>query len=145
MKGYVIHQIFQIDSFLLYPVVPELYENFPSRITFWWVTPLIFNGYKRPLTEEDCWQLALPERAVNIVHRVQACIEGLIFSSFYPLFYYDEFYRKINRAKSLAYQKSRSLSRPYSSDEKKIEDESQDLVSFVLSIDSSRLVYFVFI
>jgi len=55
------------------------------------------------------------------------------------LFYYDNFYRSFSRAKSTAYKKSRPLNRHYNSNGKKIEDESQDLVSFILSTDCSRL------
>ena len=58
------------------PIAPELYVNFPSRITYWWVTPLILRGYKKPLTEEDCWKLQVSEQVGNVVHRVQACLEG---------------------------------------------------------------------
>ncbi|CAF4179831.1 unnamed protein product, partial [Rotaria sordida] len=51
------------------PTVPELYESFPSRITFSWVTPLILHGFKKPLTEDDCWQLQISERVTNVVHQ----------------------------------------------------------------------------
>lgn len=59
-------------------MAPELYSSFPSRIIYSWVTPLILRGYRTPLTEEDCWQLETSERAINVVSRVQACLDGLI-------------------------------------------------------------------
>lgn len=62
------------------PIVPELYSSFPSRVTAWWVTPLILRGYKKPLTEEDCWQLEISDRAFNVISRVQAHLDGLVFS-----------------------------------------------------------------
>ncbi|CAF0750239.1 unnamed protein product [Rotaria sp. Silwood1] len=100
------------------PIVPELYKNFPSRLTFWWVTPLIIRGYKKPLTEEDCWQLEISERAVNVVHRVQACLAGTI-----------------NRAKSIAYENSKMWNKNYTSNNKKIGDENQDLLNKLPSVD----------
>ncbi len=121
---------FKFILFYFQPIAPELYESFPSRVAYSWVTPLILRGHKRPLTEEDCWQLQIPERAVNIVHRVQACLDGLVFA--YLLFYYHTFSRTINRAKSIAYKKSRPFNQYYISKDKQIEDENQDLVSFAL-------------
>ncbi|CAF3925067.1 unnamed protein product [Rotaria sp. Silwood2] len=100
------------------PIVPELYKSFPSRITFWWVTPLIVRGYKKPLTEEDCWQLEISERAVHVVHRVQACLEGTI-----------------NRAKSIAYEKSKTWNKNDSSNRKKTQDENQDLLNRLPSVE----------
>lgn len=49
---------------------------------------------------------------------------------FNVLFYYDKFSRKSNRAKSIAYKKSKPLNRHNKSNGKQNEDESQDLVSF---------------
>ncbi|UJR25517.1 hypothetical protein I4U23_006863 [Adineta vaga] len=57
-------------------ISPELYRSFPSRLFYSWVTPLILRGHRKPLTEEDCWQLQVSERAVNVVHRVQAFLDG---------------------------------------------------------------------
>ncbi|CAF4181538.1 unnamed protein product, partial [Adineta steineri] len=53
------------------PIVPEFYISFPSRMLFEWVTPLILRGYKKPLTEKDCWQLSKSEQTVTVVHQVQ--------------------------------------------------------------------------
>ncbi|CAF0848112.1 unnamed protein product, partial [Didymodactylos carnosus] len=52
-------------------ICPELYVSFPSRITFWWVTKVVIRGYKRPLIEDDCWDLHLSEKAVNVVEKLQ--------------------------------------------------------------------------
>jgi hypothetical protein len=61
---------------MLQPTVPELYVSFPSRIFCTWVTPLILRGYKKPLTENDCWQLPISERTVTVVHQVRSCMKG---------------------------------------------------------------------
>ncbi|UJR14426.1 hypothetical protein I4U23_001423 [Adineta vaga] len=53
------------------PVFPDLYVSFPSKIFFEWVTPLILQGYRKPLTERDCWELASSEQTVTIVQQVQ--------------------------------------------------------------------------
>ena len=86
MKGYR-HQHYILSAITLVsilsplqPIAPELYVNFPSRITYWWVTPLILRGYKKPLTEEDCWKLQVSEQVGNVVHRVQACLEGCVLT-----------------------------------------------------------------
>ncbi|KAH9518524.1 Multidrug resistance-associated protein 1 [Bulinus truncatus] len=36
---------------------PEKDSSFLSRITFWWFTGLVVQGYKRALTEKDLWSL----------------------------------------------------------------------------------------
>jgi len=36
---------------------PEATANFFSTITFWWLTPLMVLGYKKPLEMEDLWEL----------------------------------------------------------------------------------------
>ncbi|CAF1308417.1 unnamed protein product, partial [Adineta steineri] len=59
------------EKYIISDVVPELYVSFPSRIFFGWVTPLILRGYKKPLTEKDCWQLSKSEQTVTVVHQVQ--------------------------------------------------------------------------
>jgi hypothetical protein len=61
---------------MLQPTVPELYVSFPSRIFCTWVSPLILRGYKKPLTENDCWQLPISEQTVTVVHQVQSCMKG---------------------------------------------------------------------
>ncbi|CAF3803663.1 unnamed protein product [Adineta steineri] len=99
------------------PIVSELYESFPSRVYYSWVTPLIIRGYKKPLTEEDCWQLQIPERAVHVVHRVQACLNGAT-----------------SQAKSIAYNKSRPFNKNYVP-KKHSEDENQDLLNNLPSVE----------
>ncbi|UJR38757.1 hypothetical protein I4U23_031422 [Adineta vaga] len=53
------------------PIVPEQYASFLSQIFYSWATPLILQGYKKPLTEDDCWQLPISERTVSMVRRVR--------------------------------------------------------------------------
>ena len=40
-----------------------------------WVTPLILRGYKKPLTEDDCWELPISERTATVVHQVHNRME----------------------------------------------------------------------
>jgi len=51
-------------------VVPELYVSFLSRMFYEWVTPLIRRGYKKPLTEDDCWQLSVSDRTATVIHLI---------------------------------------------------------------------------
>ncbi|CAM4943622.1 unnamed protein product [Rotaria socialis] len=53
------------------PLVPEFYASFPSRILYSWVTPLILKGYRKPLTEKDCWELPMSERTATVVDQVR--------------------------------------------------------------------------
>ncbi|GFP84457.1 ABC transporter c family member 12 [Phtheirospermum japonicum] len=38
-------------------ICPERYANIFSRIYFDWMTPLMQQGYKKPITEKDVWKL----------------------------------------------------------------------------------------
>ncbi|CAG7821148.1 unnamed protein product, partial [Allacma fusca] len=44
---------------LLHITSPELVASFPSRISFHWVTPLIWRGFKKPLEMTDLWDLSI--------------------------------------------------------------------------------------
>lgn len=65
-----------MNEVILQPIFPELYVGFPSRIFCTWVTPLIRRGYKKPLTENDCWQSPMAVRTVTVVHQVQNYMKG---------------------------------------------------------------------
>ncbi|CAG2111667.1 unnamed protein product, partial [Medioppia subpectinata] len=41
---------------------PENKSSFLSRLTFSWFTPMIMNGYRKPLTTEDMWSLSTQNR-----------------------------------------------------------------------------------
>ncbi|CAF3495114.1 unnamed protein product, partial [Rotaria sp. Silwood1] len=58
------------------PIVPEFHESFLSRISYSWATPLILRGYKKPLTEKDCWDLPISERTAAVVHQVRNYMKG---------------------------------------------------------------------
>ena len=36
---------------------PYLSASFPSKLTFDYMTPLLWRGFRRPLEQEDLWQL----------------------------------------------------------------------------------------
>ncbi|CAF4936841.1 unnamed protein product, partial [Rotaria magnacalcarata] len=67
------------------PLVPEFYVSFPSRILYSWVTPLILRGYRKPLTEKDCWELPMSERTVTVVDQVRNYMKGLLLNYFTDL------------------------------------------------------------
>lgn len=52
-------------------VSPETSANFFSMITFWWLTPLMTLGYRRPLNEEDLWELKPDDTAHEVSHKMQ--------------------------------------------------------------------------
>ncbi|CAG2108160.1 unnamed protein product, partial [Medioppia subpectinata] len=41
---------------------PENQSSFLSQLTFSWFTPMIMNGYRKPLTTEDMWSLSTQNR-----------------------------------------------------------------------------------
>ncbi|CAF0741409.1 unnamed protein product [Adineta ricciae] len=60
------------------PVFLESYVSLPSKLFFEWVTPLILQGYRKPLTEKDCWQLPASEQTVTVVRQVQKTLDSQI-------------------------------------------------------------------
>ncbi|XP_065177497.1 multidrug resistance-associated protein 1-like [Sycon ciliatum] len=46
---------------------PEQQATFLSRITFWWIYPLLKMGYKRPLKRDDLWSLNDYDKSSHIV------------------------------------------------------------------------------
>lgn len=45
---------------------PELTTNFFSVITFWWVSPLMALGFKKPLVHGDLWDLDASDKSEAI-------------------------------------------------------------------------------
>ncbi|XP_048141043.1 ABC transporter C family member 12-like isoform X3 [Rhodamnia argentea] len=54
-------------------VCPERHVNIFSRISFGWVTPLMQQGYKRPITEKDVWKLDYWDQTEMLIKRFQKC------------------------------------------------------------------------
>ncbi|CAG2105946.1 unnamed protein product [Medioppia subpectinata] len=48
---------------------PKTGASFISRLTFSWFTPMIMNGYWKPLTDEDMWPLEVDNEAKNCVQQ----------------------------------------------------------------------------
>uniref|UniRef100_A0A2K6H0T0 ATP-binding cassette sub-family C member 6 n=1 Tax=Propithecus coquereli TaxID=379532 RepID=A0A2K6H0T0_PROCO len=42
---------------------PEAGASFPSKATFWWVSRLVWRGYRRPLGQKDLWSLGRENHA----------------------------------------------------------------------------------
>ncbi|XP_019740371.1 multidrug resistance-associated protein 1 isoform X1 [Hippocampus comes] len=49
---------------------PEPGASFLSKITFWWITRMMMNGYKHPLEEKDLWSLNPEDRSQKVVPRL---------------------------------------------------------------------------
>ncbi|XP_061604278.1 multidrug resistance-associated protein 1 isoform X2 [Phyllopteryx taeniolatus] len=52
---------------------PEPGASFLSKITFWWITRMMMNGYKHPLEEKDLWSLNPEDRSQKVVPRLVQC------------------------------------------------------------------------
>ncbi|KAM9012498.1 multidrug resistance-associated protein 1 isoform 5-T5 [Ara ararauna] len=67
--------IFRAPFFLVGPTVlgitmnpcPEFSTSLLSRITFWWITGLMVQGYRRPLEAKDLWSLNKEDKSEEIV------------------------------------------------------------------------------
>ncbi|KAJ6656004.1 hypothetical protein lerEdw1_004589 [Lerista edwardsae] len=46
---------------------PESGASFLSRITFWWITGLMIQGYRKPLEAKDLWSLNKEDRSEEVV------------------------------------------------------------------------------
>ncbi|KAJ1698125.1 hypothetical protein LUZ63_006637 [Rhynchospora breviuscula] len=54
-------------------ICPERHANIFSRIVFSWMTPLMQQGYKRPITEKDVWKLDNWDQTETLYTRFQQC------------------------------------------------------------------------
>ncbi|OAY74964.1 ABC transporter C family member 2 [Ananas comosus] len=54
-------------------VCPERHASIFSRIFFSWMTPLMQQGYKRPVTEKDVWKLDTWDQTETLFGRFQRC------------------------------------------------------------------------
>ncbi|KAJ9691135.1 hypothetical protein PVL29_013352 [Vitis rotundifolia] len=54
-------------------ICPERHANMFSRIYFGWMTPLMQQGYKKPITEKDIWKLDTWDQTETLSRRFQKC------------------------------------------------------------------------
>ncbi|WMV58251.1 hypothetical protein MTR67_051636 [Solanum verrucosum] len=54
-------------------IFPERYASILSRISFGWITPLLRQGYNRPITEKDVWKLDSWDKTETLSARFQRC------------------------------------------------------------------------
>ncbi|XP_028090849.1 ABC transporter C family member 2-like isoform X7 [Camellia sinensis] len=54
-------------------VCPERDANLFSRICFGWMTPLMRQGYKRPITEKDVWRLDTWDETETLIKKFHIC------------------------------------------------------------------------
>ncbi|KAM7151629.1 multidrug resistance-associated protein 1 isoform 3-T3 [Macrochelys suwanniensis] len=67
--------IFRPPVFIISPTVlgitmnpcPESSASFLSKITFWWITGLMIQGYRRPLEAKDLWSLNKEDTSEEVV------------------------------------------------------------------------------
>lgn len=50
---------------------PEPYASILSRITFWWLNPLIITGYKKALNREDVWDIDGKEECAYLTKKLE--------------------------------------------------------------------------
>ncbi|GJR08225.1 ABC transporter C family member 12-like protein, partial [Tanacetum coccineum] len=54
-------------------ICPERHANIISRIYFGWMTPLMEQGYRKPITEKDVWILDTWDRTETLSKKFQEC------------------------------------------------------------------------
>lgn len=54
-------------------ICPERHVNIFSKIFFGWMTPLMQQGYKRPITEKDVWKLDTWDQTETLYSSFQKC------------------------------------------------------------------------
>ncbi|KAK6283230.1 hypothetical protein POUND7_017055 [Theobroma cacao] len=54
-------------------ICPERHVNIFSKIFFSWMSPLMKQGYKRPITEKDVWKLDTWDRTETLNNKFQKC------------------------------------------------------------------------
>ncbi|KAJ6367636.1 hypothetical protein OIU78_000242, partial [Salix suchowensis] len=54
-------------------ICPERHANLFSRIFFGWLTPLMTQGHKRPITEKDIWKLDTWDQTETLIKKFQTC------------------------------------------------------------------------
>ncbi|XVE94233.1 hypothetical protein REPUB_Repub01dG0264000 [Reevesia pubescens] len=54
-------------------ICPERRANIISRIFFGWITPLLQQGYKRPITERDVWKLDTWDQTETLIQKFHRC------------------------------------------------------------------------
>ncbi|OAY47206.1 hypothetical protein MANES_06G060800v8 [Manihot esculenta] len=52
---------------------PERHVNLLSRIYFGWMTPLMQQGYRKPITENDVWKLDTWDQTETLIKNFQKC------------------------------------------------------------------------
>ncbi|XP_044089017.1 ATP-binding cassette sub-family C member 6 isoform X1 [Neovison vison] len=50
---------------------PEADASFPSRVMFWWVSGLVWRGYRRTLGPEDLWSLSRENSSEELVSQLE--------------------------------------------------------------------------
>ncbi|KAL9355570.1 hypothetical protein Peur_053540 [Populus x canadensis] len=54
-------------------ICPERHANLFSRIFFGWLTPLMKQGHKRPITEKDVWKLDTWDQTETLIKKFHTC------------------------------------------------------------------------
>ncbi|OMO92329.1 hypothetical protein COLO4_17673 [Corchorus olitorius] len=54
-------------------ICPERQANICSRIFFGWITPLMQQGYRRPITERDVWKLDTWDQTETLIQKFHRC------------------------------------------------------------------------
>ncbi|OMO75049.1 hypothetical protein CCACVL1_16349 [Corchorus capsularis] len=54
-------------------ICPERQANICSRIFFGWITPLMQQGYRRPITERDVWKLDTWDQTETLTQKFHRC------------------------------------------------------------------------
>ncbi|XVF00518.1 hypothetical protein REPUB_Repub04eG0007900 [Reevesia pubescens] len=54
-------------------ICPERHANIFAKIFFSWMSPLMKQGYRRPITEKDVWKLDTWDQTETLNNKFQKC------------------------------------------------------------------------
>ena len=53
------------------PRHPQEEANFVSRIMFWWIIPLLWKGWRRPLQQDDLYEVRDKDQSCKLTKRLE--------------------------------------------------------------------------
>ncbi|OMO75048.1 hypothetical protein CCACVL1_16348, partial [Corchorus capsularis] len=79
LPGYILIKSETLDDEVYEPlpggqqICPERQANIFSKICFGWVTTLLLQGYRRPITERDVWELDKWDQTETLIQKFHGC------------------------------------------------------------------------
>ncbi|MFS7895171.1 putative ABC-type xenobiotic transporter [Helianthus anomalus] len=83
-------------------ICPERRANILSRIYFGWMTPLMQEGYRKPITEKDVWMLDTWDQTETLSKKFVKIFKVFFF---FFIFFYNSLIRRLTKMTNCRFQK----------------------------------------